>query len=458
MSQEGGLKDLSVSRSTFEWGVPVPGNDKHVMYVWLDALANYLSAVEYAGAAGAGAGNTDPGALYSKFWPASLQIIGKDILRFHCIYWPAFLLAARLPLPKRVFAHGWWTMDGQKMSKSVGNVLDPMALLAAHGRDPLRYFLLSEIPFGSNGDFSYTAFANRFNADLANDIGNLTQRVATLLIKHCDAKVPQPGTRDVPKAPVAADLSKLQREDLVLLQACDTALQTCATYASNQNLKAYCETIIDVSRLGNRFIDTQAPWKLAKSGEVERMHSVLYALVEALRRLSILLEPVIPDGSAALLAQLGVGSMELQKHSASFAAFATPMMPGTSVGPAVPVFPRIDMEGLEGAAASPFSSGVTAAKGKAGGKGSNSNGSEQKRGRGRDRGSPQNHALHAALTAAHIESDEPALSAAIAAAGTAVREAKAAGASKAEVLPLVEQLVLLKQLHQEKHGGPPSQG
>jgi len=365
VGQEGGLKDLSISRSTFSWGIPVPGNPQHVMYVWLDALANYLSAVGYAAADTAG---SDSGSLY-KFWPASLHVIGKDILRFHCIYWPAFLLAAGLPLPRRVFAHGWWTKDGQKMSKSVGNVLDPMQLVAAHGKDPLRYFMMSEIPFGSNGDFSHLAFANRYNADLANDVGNLTQRVATLLQKHCHGRVPQPGTREVPLQPEALDVSKLLRTDLELLQACDTALQACATHATSLNLKQYCETIIDISRLGNRYIDTEAPWTQAKAGNFERVHSVLYTLVEALRRLSILLEPVIPDGAAALYAQLGVTDPMQQ----TFASFATPVLPGSSVGIPAPVFPRIDVGGLAGVGAEAPSTAAAAAGGAAGAKPSTGN-------------------------------------------------------------------------------------
>ena len=178
----GGLNDLSVSRASFSWGVPVPGDDAHVMYVWLDALTNYMTAAGYA--------QPDGEASYARRWPADLHMVGKDILRFHAVYWPAFLMAADLPLPKRVFAHGWWTNEGQKISKSLGNVIDPLQIADTYGLDQMRYFLLREVPFGNDGDFSHQAIVHRMNGDLANDLGNLSQRVLSMIFKNCDATMP----------------------------------------------------------------------------------------------------------------------------------------------------------------------------------------------------------------------------------------------------------------------------
>src|SRR5665213_743783 len=180
---KGGLQDLSVSRTTFDWGVPVPGNPKHVMYVWVDALTNYITALDYPDTSSK---------LYRTFWPADLHVVGKDIVRFHAVYWPAFLLAAGLEVPKRVFAHGWWTVEGQKMSKSLGNFITPKQLVDQYGVDPVRYFMLRELPFGSDGDFSHRAVIGRINSDLANDLGNLAQRVLSFINKNCDGKLPTP--------------------------------------------------------------------------------------------------------------------------------------------------------------------------------------------------------------------------------------------------------------------------
>src|SRR6185437_1278766 len=177
-------RDLSISRTSFKWGVPVPGNPKHVMYVWLDALTNYLTAIGYPDTA------SDS---FRTFWPADLHMVGKDIIRFHCVYWPAFLMAAELAPPKRVFAHGWWTVEGQKMSKSLGNFIPPQQLVDQYGVDAVRYFMLRELPFGSDGDFSHRAVVNRINGDLANDFGNLAQRVLSMVQRNCGGAVPEPG-------------------------------------------------------------------------------------------------------------------------------------------------------------------------------------------------------------------------------------------------------------------------
>ncbi|HEY8013050.1 MAG TPA: methionine--tRNA ligase, partial [Dongiaceae bacterium] len=180
----GGLRDLSVSRTSFTWGVPVPGDPAHIMYVWLDALTNYITATGFPDM---------ESASYKRFWPADLHMVGKDILRFHAVYWPAFLMAAELPVPRRVFAHGWWTNEGQKISKSLGNVIEPLALIERYGLDPVRYFLLREMPFGNDGDFSHRSMVNRMNGDLANDLGNLAQRVLSMIAKNCSGILPAPG-------------------------------------------------------------------------------------------------------------------------------------------------------------------------------------------------------------------------------------------------------------------------
>ena len=233
MAQEGGLRDLSVSRTTFSWGIPVPGNPKHVVYVWLDALTNYITAINYP---------DQNHQQYTKFWPAALHVVGKDILRFHTVFWPAFLMAAGLEPPKRIFAHGWWTKDGEKMSKSVGNVLDPFQLLDQYGKDYLRYFMVAEVPFGNDGDFTHESFVNRINSELANDLGNLLQRVLSFVLKNCDGKLPTPGP--------------LQAEDLEVLATASSALAIARNHVSQQNMKGYCEAVINVAKAGNKYIGT----------------------------------------------------------------------------------------------------------------------------------------------------------------------------------------------------------
>ena len=231
VAQEGGLRDLSVSRTTFSWGIPVPGNPKHVVYVWLDALTNYITAIKYPD-------QSHP--QYAKFWPAALHVVGKDILRFHTVFWPAFLMAAGLEPPKRIFAHGWWTKDGEKMSKSVGNVLDPFQLLDQYGKDYLRYFMVAEVPFGNDGDFTHEAFVNRINSELANDLGNLLQRVLSFVLKNCDGKLPIPGP--------------FKPEDVEVLATATAALSLSRDMVSQQNMKGYCEAVINVAKAGNKYI------------------------------------------------------------------------------------------------------------------------------------------------------------------------------------------------------------
>src|SRR5712692_1054791 len=256
---KGGLKDLSVSRTSFSWGIPVPGDPKHVMYVWLDALTNYLTAAGYPDV---------ESAEYSTFWPADLHMVGKDILRFHAVYWPAFLMAAGLTPPRRVFAHGWWTVEGEKMSKSLGNFVPPARLVEEYGVDAVRYFVLRELPFGSDGDFSHHAVVSRINSDLANDLGNLAQRVLSMINKNCAAAVPQPGT--------------LTAADETLLAASRGLLPRLRVDFAEQAFHRGLEAIWQVVADANRYVDEQAPWALAKTDRA-RMATALYVLAEIIR-------------------------------------------------------------------------------------------------------------------------------------------------------------------------------
>ena len=279
---KGGLKDLSISRTTFDWGVPVPNDDDHVMYVWLDALTNYLTALDWQ----------NDGADYSTYWPCDLHMVGKDILRFHAVYLPAFLMASGLPLPKRVFAHGWWTNEGEKISKSIGNVIDPLALIDKYGLDQTRYFLLREVPFGRDGDFSETAMIARTNSDLANDLGNLSQRTLSLVVKNCDGIMPA----------LPADISG---DDAELLAAADGLLEKVRAEFDQQAFHEGLRLIWDVIAAANRYIDTQAPWALKKT-DINRMGEVLAVIVETIRQIAILVQPVMPQSAAKLLDQLMV--------------------------------------------------------------------------------------------------------------------------------------------------------
>ena len=282
----GGLKDLSVSRASFKWGVPVPGDDDHVMYVWLDALTNYLTA----------AGWLDDEQAYMAHWPADVHMVGKDIVRFHAVYWPAFLMAADLPLPKRVYAHGWWTNEGQKISKSVGNVIDPHALVDEFGLDQTRYFLLREVPFGNDGDFARSAMIQRINSDLANDLGNLSNRVQSLIVKNLDGVHPA-----LPDQP--------QEDDLALLDDCAALLGKVRDAFHQQQFHEGLKQIWEVISHSNRYVDTQAPWALKKT-DPARMAEVLAVLMEAIRHCAILVQPVMPDSAHALLDQLKIPSQK----------------------------------------------------------------------------------------------------------------------------------------------------
>ncbi len=275
-----GLRDLSISRTTFDWGVPVPGNEKHVMYVWVDALTNYVTAT----------GWPDDGPR-NHFWPADLHMIGKDIVRFHSVYWPAFLMSAGLPLPKRVFAHGFLFNKGEKMSKSVGNVVDPFAMIAAYGLDQVRYFFMREVPFGNDGSYSHEAIVARTNADLANDLGNLAQRSLSMIGKNCEGGVPEPGT------PTG--------EDTAILDAAYGLLGMVRAHIDRQEIHKMLEDIWQVIGDANRYFASQEPWALKKS-DPARMATVLHTTAEIIRITSILVAPVMPGSCARLLDLLAV--------------------------------------------------------------------------------------------------------------------------------------------------------
>ncbi|AMW35199.1 methionine--tRNA ligase [Haematospirillum jordaniae] len=280
---QGGLQDLSVSRTTFRWGVPVPGDSEHIMYVWLDALTNYLTATGYP----------DTGhERYKAFWPADLHMVGKDILRFHAVYWPAFLMAADLPLPKRVFAHGWWTNEGQKISKSLGNVIDPYELVGTFGLDQTRYFLLREVPFGNDGVFSRQAFVRRMNTELANDLGNLVQRTLSMIAKNCSGKVPEVGV--------------LEDSDRHMLDSAYSLLDVLREQLDRQAFHEALESIWVVVRAANAYVDHQAPWSLRKT-DPKRMETVLWVLAESIRQVALLMQAFVPDGAGRILDQLGLG-------------------------------------------------------------------------------------------------------------------------------------------------------
>ena len=282
---KGGLLDLSVSRTSFKWGIEIPNDSGHVMYVWLDALANYISALGYP----------DDNPLYKEFWPADLHVVGKDILRFHAVYWPAFLMAADLRLPKKIVAHGWWTNEGQKISKSVGNVIDPVDLVNEFGLDQTRYFLMREVPFGQDGNFSKLAMHNRVNSELANNIGNLAQRTLAFINKNANSQVPN------------IDIVQIYQEKL-LADLVGKVLEY-QQFMKDQKFSQALEVVISIANEANLFIDGQAPWNLRKT-DLKRMEEVLYILIEAIRYIAILLKPFMPDSMTKLLKQLSIEESE----------------------------------------------------------------------------------------------------------------------------------------------------
>jgi methionyl-tRNA synthetase len=317
-----GLADLSISRTTFDWGTPVPGDPRHVMYVWVDALTNYITAT----------GFPDEGPR-AKFWPADVHVIGKDITRFHAVYWPAFLMSADLPVPRQVVVHGFLFNRGEKMSKSVGNVVSPASLVAAYGLDPVRYFFLREVPFGQDGSYSHEAIVARMNADLANDIGNLAQRSLTMIARNCAGRVP-----DWHGATPA-------NEDLAMLARADALIGEARRHMQSFAIHLYIGAVFELVSEANRYFANAEPWRLAKS-DPARMGLVLYVTIETLRIAAILLQPAMPASMGALLDLLAV-PQQARRFSAVEAGAAAGSLdaphrlePGRALPAPTPVFPR----------------------------------------------------------------------------------------------------------------------
>tara|TARA_B100001123_G_scaffold430543_1_gene550710 strand:- start:771 stop:2291 length:1521 start_codon:yes stop_codon:yes gene_type:complete len=309
---KGGLKDLSISRTTFKWGVSVPGNSKHVMYVWIDALCNYLTSIGYPDT-----NNNN----FKKFWPA-IHIVGKDILRFHAVYWPAFLMAADLSPPKKVFAHGWWTNEGQKISKSLGNVIDPYDIINKYGLDQIRFFLFREVPFGNDGDFSKNAIASRINADLSNNYGNLVQRIATFVVKNCDSKIKK-----------TEDFSKNDRD---LINILELKYNNYLNFMKSQQIDKALKSIFELLSESNAYVDEQAPWNLINK-DVKRMNVVLFIILNIIRCSTLMLFPVIPSSANKVLDMLNVNINER-----NFKFVKINSTNDISIKNPKPIFPRID--------------------------------------------------------------------------------------------------------------------
>ncbi len=273
---ENGLKDLSVSRKSFSWGIKVPNNDDHVIYVWLDALTNYISALNYPN-------KNDE--LFKRFWPASLHLIGKDILRFHAIYWPAFLLAAKIELPKKVYGHGWILSGDEKMSKSKGNILDPIEIVDKYGIDPLRYYLVKEVSFGNDGNISQKRLEDCINSDLANNYGNLCQRTVSFVLKNCDKKVPE--------------TINFKDEDMKILNKFSINIENIRSQIDKQNINYYINFIVDSLFDANKYFNDQEPWK--KKDDQTRLNTIVYTTLEIIRKISFMLYPIIPETSLKAL-------------------------------------------------------------------------------------------------------------------------------------------------------------
>ncbi len=311
---EGGLNDLSVSRTSFDWGVPVSGSPGHVMYVWVDALTNYLTGIGYP----------DTGNPLAKYWPADIHLIGKDIVRFHAVYWPAFLMSAKVALPKTVFGHGFLLNRGEKMSKSVGNVTDPIELADRFGTDPLRYFLLREISFGQDGSYSEEAIVTRCNADLANNLGNLAQRCLSIIAKNCDGKVPEAG-----EATAAEE---------ALVESVATAEAGMQTAMADLAIHAALDAIWAAARDANQYFADQAPWSVRKT-DPARADTILYYAAEAVRRIAIMARWAIPESADKLLDLLGQ-----DEDRRNFDSLTRPIVSGTVLPAPSGVFPRLEME------------------------------------------------------------------------------------------------------------------
>ena len=287
-----GLKDLSVSRTTFSWGIKVPNNKDHVIYVWLDALTNYLSALNYP---------DTKNELFKNFWPASIHLIGKDILRFHAIYWPAFLLAANIKLPLKIYGHGWILSGEEKMSKSRGNILDPIEIIKEYGLDPLRYYLIKEVSFGNDGNISQDRLEDCINSDLANNYGNLCQRVTAFAFKNCEGKVP-------------SDI-KFQNDDLLILDKYKENLENIRSKIDDQNINFYVDFVINSLFEANKYFNDQEPWK--KKDDQIRLNTIVYTTLEIVRKISFLLYPIIPESSLKALKIFGITEKNVKLKTVS---------------------------------------------------------------------------------------------------------------------------------------------
>jgi methionyl-tRNA synthetase len=307
---KGGLKDLSISRTTFDWGVKVPEDPDHVMYVWVDALTNYITGV----------GFPDENDGNWRYWPADVHVIGKDIIRFHAVYWPAFLMSAGIPVPKRVYAHGFLFNRGEKMSKSVGNVVDPFNLADQYGVDQMRYFFLREVPFGQDGSYNHEAIVARINADLANDFGNLAQRSLSMIAKQYEGVLPEPGA--------------FSDNDQAILAEADSMIGLARTAMTTQQIHQWLNAVWSVVAEANRYFAGEAPWALAKT-DPARQRTVLYVTAEVVRQIAILAQPAMPQAAAKMLDILGI-----PENARDFAALAVRIKPGTVLPAPAPVFPR----------------------------------------------------------------------------------------------------------------------
>ena len=310
-----GLEDLSISRTTFKWGIPVPNNDEHIIYVWLDALTNYISALNYPN-------KNDKN--WKSHWPADIHVVGKDILRFHAVYWPAFLMAAGIETPAKIFAHGWWTVDGKKMSKSTGNVVSPDYIIDKYGLDQFKYFLLREVRFGQDGDFSENALIKRVNSDLANDYGNLAQRVLSFIYKNNEGLIPQKGV-----------FSQIDED---LLDNMNIIKNNIINYMQDYKITDALEELWKIIRKSNTYIDEQAPWALKKT-DIDRMNTVLYVLCSVIKDVSLIAQNFIPIGSNKILDQLSIN-----KNMRGYINFNDELIPGTKLSKPEGVYPRLEIK------------------------------------------------------------------------------------------------------------------
>ncbi len=308
-----GLKDLSISRTTFKWGIPVPNNNKHVMYVWIDALCNYLTSIGYPDE------NSDN---FKKYWPA-LHVVGKDILRFHSVYWPAFLMAADLEPPTRVFAHGWWTNEGEKISKSVGNIIDPYEIVSKYGLDQIRFFLFREVPFGNDGDFSKDTIVQRLNADLSNNYGNLVQRICSFIQKNCDSTI--------------INNFDNNEDDKILLSSSIDTLNKYKEYLNNQEIDKAIKEVFLLLNETNIYVDKQAPWTLKKTN-IKRMNTVLSVSIEVIRRTTILLYPIMPESCGNILSLLNINISDIYLSN-----YDSIPLKSIKINDPYPIFPRIEI-------------------------------------------------------------------------------------------------------------------